>query len=85
LGDVKANKRQNSLFCQKGKDPGQNLHFIWTDLSSVASKARHWYVYIAITDNLQAGVKLTVICHEISSTVSKLCIVEGHVDFDFVR
>ena len=31
LGDVKANKRQNPLFCQRGKDPGQNLSMPLSD------------------------------------------------------
>ena len=42
LVDVKANKRQNSLFCQKGKDPGQNLSMPLSDQSSYGDTNRAW-------------------------------------------
>ena len=42
LGDVKANKRQNSLFCQRGKDIGQNLSMPLSDQSSYGDKNQAW-------------------------------------------
>jgi len=42
LGDVKANKRQNSLFCQRGKDPGQNSSTHLSDQSSYGDKNQAW-------------------------------------------
>ena len=41
-GDVKANKRQNSLFCQSGKDPGQNSSTPLSDQSSYGDKNQAW-------------------------------------------
>ena len=42
MGDVKANRRQNRLFCQKGKDPGQNLSTLLSDQSSYGDKNQAW-------------------------------------------
>ena len=42
MGDVKANKRQNLLFCQKGKDIGQNLSTPLSDQSSYGDKSQAW-------------------------------------------
>ena len=42
MGDDKAHKRQNSLFCQKGKDPGQNLSMPLSDQSSYGDKNQAW-------------------------------------------
>ena len=42
LGDVKANKRQNPLFCQKGKDIGQKMSMPLSDQSSYGDKNQAW-------------------------------------------
>jgi len=42
MGDVKVNKRQNPLFYQKGKDPGQNLSTPLSDYSSYGDKNQAW-------------------------------------------
>ena len=42
MGDVKANKRQNPLFSQRGKDPGQNLSMQLSDQSSYGDKNQMW-------------------------------------------
>ena len=42
MGDVKANIRQNPLFCQKGKDPGQNSSTPLSDQSSYDDKNQAW-------------------------------------------
>ena len=42
LGDVKAHIRQNSLFCQRGKDLGKNLSMPLSDQSSYGDKSQAW-------------------------------------------
>jgi len=42
LGDVEAKERQNSLFCQRGKDIGQNLSVSLSDRSSYGDQNQEW-------------------------------------------
>ena len=42
MGDVKANIRQNPLFCQKGKDPGENSSMPLSDQTSYGDKNQAW-------------------------------------------